>query len=662
MNRFSLPVTFGRANYCRLISEPHCLLIRNSSRPFHALSFNSDVTAVVKHRQRSYNQTVIFPPYCFPNSTHLRYFASDSTDSKEKKGLPVPQDTAVALPKKSLWRRFVDELKHYWHGLKLLGYEVKISSKIVYQILNGEDLTRRERHQLVKTAGDMFRIVPFIVLIIIPFAEFAIPVLLKVFPNMLPSTFEEKSIKEAKLRKQLKAKLEMAKFLQETLKETKESEVTKNKEDVPTIQEFYNFIAQERQKVETPSIDEIVKYSKLFEDEITLDRMSHSQLQAMCRVLDMNTVGTNPILRFQLRMKLRELKADDKMIEKEGIHTLTEHELQIACHSRGMKSYGVPTDRLREQLAEWLDLHLNRKVPASLLLFSRALYLPSDTQPSEQIQAAISQLPKGAAEEAKMLLQEKLGEKVDAKTKLELLKAEMAEIEKEKKDKKEEDEAEQEAKRQGRKAIVAPEPEPEPVHEPVMLDKAPIILDAYASKRAKETSKAPIEVLAEDVDTLESAIQALASERNMNIDAVHLKELRDDMNELMEGLNSQRQEAAAPDAPPALDKQVELTESRVNRYLKTRLDAILNSAEYMAHKLDQGVDKPPYATDYIVHIDELLETVKKLKGVTDEARLKRIITILDENNDGFISVQEASLFFLFKKWEILFVLYFNNRC
>ena len=37
----------------------------------------------------------------------------------------------------------------------------------------------------------MMRIVPFIALVLIPFAELALPVLLKLFPNMLPSTFEE---------------------------------------------------------------------------------------------------------------------------------------------------------------------------------------------------------------------------------------------------------------------------------------------------------------------------------------------------------------------------------------------------------------------------------------------------------------------------------------
>jgi LETM1 and EF-hand domain-containing protein 1 len=44
--------------------------------------------------------------------------------------------------------------------------------------------------------------------------EFALPVLLRLFPNLLPSTYEDKLKKEEQLKKRLGAKLEMARFLQ----------------------------------------------------------------------------------------------------------------------------------------------------------------------------------------------------------------------------------------------------------------------------------------------------------------------------------------------------------------------------------------------------------------------------------------------------------------
>ena len=55
---------------------------------------------------------------------------------------------------------------------------------------------------------------------VVPFLELLLPVALKLFPNMLPSTFEDKFAAQEKERKLLRVRLEMAKFLQETLRES----------------------------------------------------------------------------------------------------------------------------------------------------------------------------------------------------------------------------------------------------------------------------------------------------------------------------------------------------------------------------------------------------------------------------------------------------------
>jgi hypothetical protein len=84
------------------------------------------------------------------------------------------------------------ELHHYWVGTKLLYTEIKTTIKIVWRLLHGGKLSRRERRQLVRTTTDLLRVIPFLVIVIVPFMEFSLPVLLKLFPNMLPSTFEDK--------------------------------------------------------------------------------------------------------------------------------------------------------------------------------------------------------------------------------------------------------------------------------------------------------------------------------------------------------------------------------------------------------------------------------------------------------------------------------------
>lgn len=47
--------------------------------------------------------------------------------------------------------------------------------------------------QLRRTLGDLFRVVPFSVFIIIPFMEVLLPVYLWLFPSALPSTFQSSS-------------------------------------------------------------------------------------------------------------------------------------------------------------------------------------------------------------------------------------------------------------------------------------------------------------------------------------------------------------------------------------------------------------------------------------------------------------------------------------
>ncbi|NWT32229.1 LETM1 protein, partial [Cardinalis cardinalis] len=97
--------------------------------------------------------------------------------------------------KKSLRQRVVDELKHYYHGFHLLWIDTKVAARMVWRLLHGQVLTRRERRRLLRTCADLFRLVPFLVFVIVPFMEFLLPVFLKLFPDMLPSTFETESKK-----------------------------------------------------------------------------------------------------------------------------------------------------------------------------------------------------------------------------------------------------------------------------------------------------------------------------------------------------------------------------------------------------------------------------------------------------------------------------------
>ena len=132
-------------------------------------------------------------------------------------------------------------------------------------------------------------------------------------------------------KKELKVKLQMAKFLQGTLEEMAVSGRKNKSEAVQEFAEFFEKVLssqccvlalqpmtvcllQIRDSGQQASTSDIIRFSKLFEDELTLDNLSTPTLKALCRLLLLQPIGSSNFLRFQLRMKLRQLMADDKVV------------------------------------------------------------------------------------------------------------------------------------------------------------------------------------------------------------------------------------------------------------------------------------------------------------------------------------------------------------
>ncbi|CAO3662113.1 unnamed protein product [Rhizopus stolonifer] len=314
--------------------------------------------------------------------------------------------SVTAKPKKTLWQKVKEEANHYWDGTKLLGLEIKISSQLTLKLLNGGNLTRREDRQLRRTTSDLMRLVPFAFFIVVPFMELLLPVALKLFPNMLPSTYESKTQEEKKSVKLLQVRLEMAKFLQETISETG----FPGSADEKAAQEFADFFRKIRITGEQASTEDLLKVAKRFEDELTLDNLSRPQLVSMCRYMNIHSFGTDNFLRYQIRSRMRQIKADDKVIMAEGIESLTLPELQNACASRGIRAIGTSPARLRDEMAQWLELHVNHKVPSTLLVLSRAFsYTDRGMTMEEALKATFNSLPDNLVNEAELQVLEQVG-------------------------------------------------------------------------------------------------------------------------------------------------------------------------------------------------------------------------------------------------------------
>ncbi|XP_069801174.1 LETM1 domain-containing protein LETM2, mitochondrial isoform X2 [Dendropsophus ebraccatus] len=367
----SVFLTSLRSRSCRLVLQ------KNNCPLYSTLSHHQN--GWLPPMARCWTHTNLMYPTINPRHFHTSVLQLQNLQPPPPPPPSTPEpEKAPQVVRKSIGQRVVDEIKHFYHGFRLLWIDTKTAARMVWRLLHGQVLTRRERRRLMRTCADLFRLVPFMVFVIVPFMEFLLPVFLKLFPEMLPSTFESESKKEEKMKKKLGAKLEMAKFLQETISEM----ARRNKAETggDRQQQFSSYVQQVRVTGEQPTTQEIVRFSKLFEDELTLEHLERSQLAALCRLLELPPIGTNNLLRFQLLMKLRSIKTDDEMISKEGVNNLTVAELQAASRTRGMRSLGLTEEQLRDQLKQWLDLHLTENVPPSLLLLSRALYL-TDVKP-----------------------------------------------------------------------------------------------------------------------------------------------------------------------------------------------------------------------------------------------------------------------------------------
>ncbi|KAF9910398.1 hypothetical protein EC991_006663 [Linnemannia zychae] len=325
-------------------------------------------------------------------------------------GAGAGAETGSSIPKKTIWVRVKKELVHYWDGTKLLGTEIKISTKLANRLLQGSKLTRREQRQLRRTSGDLLRLIPFSVFVIVPFMEFLLPVALKLFPNMLPSTFEDRFAEEEKKRKLFKMRLEMAKFLQETVMQQQPATTSTNSNGTATptasatgraeaIKEFGEMFRKMRSNNADdlpPTTAEMIRVARLFGDELTVDNLMRPQLLSMCRYMNLNAFGTDNFLRYQIRTSMRSIRKDDTLIMTEGVDSLTEPELHAACQSRGINIIDVSSDRLRRELSQWLELHLTYSIPATILILSRTFsysdsYIPD--RPGKVLHATLSSLP-----------------------------------------------------------------------------------------------------------------------------------------------------------------------------------------------------------------------------------------------------------------------------
>jgi len=272
-------------------------------------------------------------------------------------------------------------------GFRLFGADLRASFFLTKRVLHGYPLTVRQRNLLVRTTSDCLKLIPFSFFIVVPFAEIALPVFLRIFPGMMPSTFFEQKYDNATLARKLKAKEEMAEFWQQVvLERTKEISEADN-EFADKAEELQKFQEKLMDGQEFPRLKEILSFSKLFQEELSLQNMSPKQLSAMSRMLGLPQSNSwwPGHLQVQLRHHITNLRREDRDYLWEGIDGLTQKELIEACRKRAIRFHEVTEAEMRRDLIRWLELSANhRNIPTSLLLWIQSFYLRApDSSPAE---------------------------------------------------------------------------------------------------------------------------------------------------------------------------------------------------------------------------------------------------------------------------------------
>jgi LETM1 and EF-hand domain-containing protein 1 len=518
---------------------------------------------------------------------------------------PTPKDAAADAPLLTrAWKKVKHEAQHYWHGSKLLVSEVRISSRLQWKILHGDNLTRRERRQLKRTTQDLLRLVPFAVFIIVPFMELLLPVALKLFPNMLPSTFEDKFAAEEKQRKLLRVRLEMAKFLQETLRE---SGLKANAHIVGT-DAFKEFFLKVRSTGESPSTTDVINVAKLFDDDLTLDNLSRPQLVSMCRYMGINAFGTDNFLRGAIRSRLMNLRRDDQAIYAEGVDDLSTSELQAACQSRGIRTTGVSPARLRDELSTWIQLHLHNRVSGVLLILGRAFHFdkkPGDDEDGktaviQSLESVLSGLPDNLLSEAELEVD---SDNASYKQKLEVLQQQEELIE----DEQEQEQKEEVARRAKREAdelesrlaqSLLPDSELHPVTE-------------------EENARMTTEQLKELAEAL-----AIMSARSSV-----LKE-RNELRALMEENLQAEEDPKSPSG--ALTKRIRTMLTKVDSQLQEYDSRVGNSLQTISADAQGRIS-----------VQDLQKALAVIKHRPDDDVGQAVIQKLDVDKDGFVEIEHV---------------------
>lgn len=220
-----------------------------------------------------------------------------------------------------LYHQAKEIFKFYWNGIKLVNTNRQRANEIKERVKSGgSPLTRWETKFIETTDRDMFKLVPFVAIVVV--LEEIIPLIVIYAPGMLPSTCILHSQRERIETKRRQKQRVFAEAMEEELTAITEKEVRKDGEKVGLV---------------------------------ALDQVKNEAM-ALCGMLSLSTLGPPFARRSRLERHLKKLIPDDVLLQREGMgERLTRPELLDALEERGIVATSSETPVLQKQLRWWLE-------------------------------------------------------------------------------------------------------------------------------------------------------------------------------------------------------------------------------------------------------------------------------------------------------------------
>lgn len=257
-------------------------------------------------------------------------------------------------------------LRHVYHGFRLFFINTRLAWKYSRQLKRGVALTRRERLLLESSTKDLLRLVPFSFFIVVPFAELLLPVALKMFPGLIPSTFESESQGRNRLFSDAMSTLRARQRVMDYLSATALATFDKDQQEVIRRSVRGDSIAPKDIRSVAQYFGHDGPFSVLkVPDNIAVGLGRSVGVYKWYHSL-LPTRFSASVMRRAIIRRYHEVREDDRFIRLEGVDVLTNDELIKANQNRGMR-WTEGTETLRVQMEWWNSLAQDGSVPYNTL-------------------------------------------------------------------------------------------------------------------------------------------------------------------------------------------------------------------------------------------------------------------------------------------------------